>query len=573
MQPLRQFGHAALAVGQTQLVLAHGAGNLARRALQERCGKIGVPAEIFGHRGQLGPRSGPQVLASHPLGVRGKRALELPQVGRVGHVRLLDSRRLQGLANRLEELDAVVLDQRLEKGHREHFAFAFVDAGGQVLVHVVAKDVTVQERAAAVRLHQHLDGRFLLGLAAKNLGDDAFHFAAVAFVDQPAAPLHQGVASHDQSGNASQPTLHQFAGRNHGTVGSAILGPGDHAGHHQPHRAGRVGAQGNSSQVQPVIGNRQAIAPRRRQQVLRRHAQVLEDDALVVRMLQRPQAVLAQLELLVLLLGQIDDEHRGTLVDQAHQTDRAAGHDVGDKQLLTVDDILVTVLHGLRAQRRQVGTGSRLGQRESAQPLAAGQIGQELLLLLGVAERAHRVDRADAAVHRSQTGHRRIDNGHLRQKGRERGKRRSASAVLLADQQSPVADFTQLVEHALRNLLFFVEVRAGLHVLAHHLQRIVHDPFHFGQNRGLLALEQFHGQLAVPDGLVHGTVDRLIALRKHLVDLVVGFVDSSHAASFVIALAAQLERRLGKRGLVFQVLIFGGRLPLGFGLRIHEYLA
>src|SRR5262249_33175495 len=162
--------------------------------------------------------------------------------------------------------------------------------------------------------------------------------AAVAFVDQPAAPLHHGVAGGDQPGQTAQTALHQLAADDRRAVGFAILGPGDHAGHHHPHHAGGVGAQRDAAQIQAVVGNRQAVTLLGNQQVLRRHAQVLEDDALVVGVLERPQAVLPKLEVLVLLIGQIDNQHRRTLVDQAHQAHGATGNDVGDEQFFAVDD-------------------------------------------------------------------------------------------------------------------------------------------------------------------------------------------------------------------------------------------
>ena len=72
---------------------------------------------------------------------------------------------------------------------------------------VVAEQVAVQERAAAVRLHEQLDGRFLLRLAAEDLGDDALHLAAVALVDQPRAPCDQRVAADDQAGQPADAAL------------------------------------------------------------------------------------------------------------------------------------------------------------------------------------------------------------------------------------------------------------------------------------------------------------------------------------------------------------------------------
>ena len=61
---------------------------------------------------------------------------------------------------------------------------------------------------------------------------------------------------------------------------------------------------------------------------------------------QREQAVFDELEVLVLVIGQVDDQDRRPLVDQAHQPDRPAGNGVGDEQLLAVDDVVVAVEHG-----------------------------------------------------------------------------------------------------------------------------------------------------------------------------------------------------------------------------------
>ena len=61
------------------------------------------------------------------------------------------------------------LTSDLKKAIAEHFAFAFVDARGQVLVDVVAEQVAVQEGPAAVRFHEQLDGGFLLASLPKIL--------------------------------------------------------------------------------------------------------------------------------------------------------------------------------------------------------------------------------------------------------------------------------------------------------------------------------------------------------------------------------------------------------------------
>ena len=167
-----------------------------------------------------------------------------------------------------------------------------------------------EERAAAVRLHEELDGGMLLRFAAEDLGDDALHLAAVAAVDEPRAPGDERIAGDDEPGQLAQPALHQLARDDRRAVRAAEVGPGDHVGHHQPHRAGGVRAQRDAAQVQAVVGDREPVAARRREQVLGRHAEVAEDDAAVVRVLQRPQAVFAELEVLVLLRRQLDDRAR-----------------------------------------------------------------------------------------------------------------------------------------------------------------------------------------------------------------------------------------------------------------------
>ena len=55
----------------------------------------------------------------------------------------VDALGLQRLADRLEELLAVLLDERLEEGHAEHFALALVDARGEEVVDVVAEQVAL----------------------------------------------------------------------------------------------------------------------------------------------------------------------------------------------------------------------------------------------------------------------------------------------------------------------------------------------------------------------------------------------------------------------------------------------
>src|SRR5437764_178850 len=67
---------------------------------------------------------------------------------------------LQRFPDWLEVLYAVLFCQRLEEGHAQHFAFAFVNARREKLMNIVAEQMTVQEGAPAVCLHEVLDGYF-----------------------------------------------------------------------------------------------------------------------------------------------------------------------------------------------------------------------------------------------------------------------------------------------------------------------------------------------------------------------------------------------------------------------------
>src|ERR1051326_8325018 len=91
-----------------------------------------------------------ELLANHPASVRRQLAAELPGVDGVPGFEVLDAGLLQRLADRLEELLAVFLDQRLEERQPEDLAFAFVDAGGQVLEEVLGEHVSAEERSPAV---------------------------------------------------------------------------------------------------------------------------------------------------------------------------------------------------------------------------------------------------------------------------------------------------------------------------------------------------------------------------------------------------------------------------------------
>ena len=66
-----------------------------------------------------------------------------------------------------------------------------------------------------------------------------------------------------EPGQFAEPALHQFSRCDRCAVGAAETGPGNDAGHHQPHRAGGIRAQGDAAEVEAVVGDRQAVAARR----------------------------------------------------------------------------------------------------------------------------------------------------------------------------------------------------------------------------------------------------------------------------------------------------------------------
>ena len=189
---------------------------------------------------------------------------------------------------------------------------------------VVAEQVAVQERAAAVRLHEQLDGRFLLRLAAEDLGDDAFHLAAIALVDQPRAPGDQRVAADDQAGQPADAPLDQLARgdrlrrRSGGTRPRAACWPASPASCRRRWRTGRQPAE-----VQAVIGDRQAVAARRLEQVLGGTRKSLNCRPLLYACLQGVQAVVARAgSARSPASGRSTISTAGLLVDQADQADR-----------------------------------------------------------------------------------------------------------------------------------------------------------------------------------------------------------------------------------------------------------
>src|SRR5207247_2228007 len=102
------------------------------------------------HRWHFRARPAPELLTQHPLAIRAQLLAQRPEVHGVGRAERLHAGLLQPPADRLEIRLAVLLDQRLEERQAEHFALALVDARREEVVDVVAEDVALEERPAAV---------------------------------------------------------------------------------------------------------------------------------------------------------------------------------------------------------------------------------------------------------------------------------------------------------------------------------------------------------------------------------------------------------------------------------------
>src|SRR5439155_25360760 len=160
-----QLRHAALPVGELELVPGHGGADLIRETVERLQSKSEVVGKTLVHAGDLLAVAADKPAARLPLPVRPQFPPERPGMFGAERVEGADLLALERLADRLEERLAVLLDERLEEGQPEHLSFPFIDAGSKEVIDVVAQQVAVEERPAAMGLHEELDGGFLLGLA------------------------------------------------------------------------------------------------------------------------------------------------------------------------------------------------------------------------------------------------------------------------------------------------------------------------------------------------------------------------------------------------------------------------
>ena len=76
----------------------------------------------------------------------------------------------------------MLFHERFEQRHTQHFSFTFINTRCEKLMHVVAERMALQKRTSTMGFHQQLDRGGLLSFAAKYLGDDTFHLAAVTLI-------------------------------------------------------------------------------------------------------------------------------------------------------------------------------------------------------------------------------------------------------------------------------------------------------------------------------------------------------------------------------------------------------
>ena len=226
---------------------------------------------------------------------------------------------------------------------------------------------------------------------------------------QPRAPRDQGVAAAIRPPvgrcGAGPVRAWRSAGRRCGGIG-----PGEHAGQHDAASCRPRCAQGDAAEVQAVVGDRQAVAHWRYQQVRTRHAEVVEDDAVVVGVLQGVQAVVHELEVLVFFGGRSTISTAGLPCSITTRPIVRPG-----------TTLVMNSFSPLTRSRRRLDSGGAQAVRSVPAPgsvrakpesRAAGEPRQELSLLLGIAEGAHRIDGADAAVDRRQPGDGGIEGRH-----------------------------------------------------------------------------------------------------------------------------------------------------------------
>jgi len=142
-------------------------------------------------------------------------------------------------------------------------------------VDVVAEEVAVQERSAAVRfMNNSMDASFC-DFAAEDFA--MMHSISRDTLRQlPTAPIDERVAGDDQPGHASAAAADQFARFDQRAIGLAEARPRQNVGQHGSHRAGGVRAERDSAAIQAVVRDGQPVASASVEQIVFRNFEFLK---------------------------------------------------------------------------------------------------------------------------------------------------------------------------------------------------------------------------------------------------------------------------------------------------------
>ena len=227
------------------------------------------------------------------------------------------------------------------------------------------------------------------------------------------------------------------------------------------------------------------------------------------------------------------------------------GHDVGDEQLLAVDDVLVADAFGTGAQRRQVGAGAGLGQGEGRKLVgrwpSRGRKRCFCSALPNVRTGSTAPMQPCTEARPATVGSTmaiRVRNGAKAANG--------APSRRIACRPAGPSSRRRPARRARRRRSC---VRSSSSVPASRCRRTTSSEPSITRSTsggvvGDWLVEQLDRQLAVPHRAVHRAVDGLILRGEQRLDLVVGLVDRAGAAGFFVALAAELQGGFGERSAV-----------------------